>query len=57
MYVYSNEGSLSCNMSSVCPHLHHAVFWYAGDGFQVAADLLQTVGHILIKQNSEVRPL
>lgn len=44
-------------LSAACSHLHHAVFWYRSDGFQVAADLLQAVGHILIKQNGEVGSL
>lgn len=41
----------------VHPHLHHAALWYRSDGFQVAADLLQTVRYIFIKQNGKVGSL
>ena len=37
--------------------LHHAVLWDGCDGLQVAADLLQAAGHVLIKQDGQVGPL
>lgn len=53
------KACLNVNLSSFCSSsdLHHAVFWNGSDGSEVAAHLLQTVGHILVKENSEVGSL
>lgn len=53
------KACLNAELSSFCSSsdLHHAVFWNGGDGSEVAAHLLQTVGHILVKENGEVGSL